>query len=321
MNLENASHPLESRSKQHTEYVDSWRISGNESPEVRGIIESFDFNLLRDIFLRIAKQSGIEIENFNFVDSQQILCADDARLHWNGLYEQQPNVIKVNRMNLDIDLENFLQKNKDEICNAETYQAVLKLALLAVVVHEEAHAVTHRSCEEWIDDPRVDFGKDLFSYKGGYFKRLKSGYTQKDIEEMVRSNFRVGTYFQLFNEGVVEKISKEVFYEYIKTSGMVTQAELEIFKRFYQKKGSYVKVVELIDALIKKISVSQGQPAGTVWHAFIRSALQGDDLDSKDIAELFSSAAGRETFEKIKQLVVGEEDTALEIKKYLEISP
>lgn len=57
--------------------------------------------------------------------------------------------------------------------------------------------------------------------------------------------------FYAFNEGVVEKLSREIVYKYLEETDWPSTEEIEIFKK-NEKNHVYTKEISLINAMIKK---------------------------------------------------------------------
>src|SRR3989344_4767709 len=166
-----------------------------KSPELEDFLRRVDFALWYDIFKRIAEKSGINPETLNLlnpdrifnkhiIEEGQIKKAKDNEPTGNlGGYEATRNIIffyiKEMEKNQQTD---FLGIHPD----------LLKLHALC---HEETHATAKTIC-------RGVFARSRHT-------KVQMGYQQSEFKKTILGD-RLKRFFEFFNEGVTEKLAREV---------------------------------------------------------------------------------------------------------------
>jgi hypothetical protein len=139
------------------------------------IMQSINFEVLRDIFSEIGRKAGIE-GDINFVPRNKIVLGA-------GYTDYDPFTNELRLRGLtSVTLMGRTADTLAEIC------------------HEETHAI---STSKYKGEIKVESNNDTESRVSGllYFERVGSGYS-KD-------------FYRWFNEGVTDKIAKKVFGEYL----------------------------------------------------------------------------------------------------------
>lgn len=224
----------------------------------KDLLEEVNFELLQNIFKRISDKSMALSGERNFVDKSKIVVINTATAEETAKYDLTKNEIVIRY--------NWVERE------AKRANVDPALYFLKVLCHEEVHATAKRECET-----RLSSGKTIPSSK------IKGGYMQHKVRDGQ-------TLFRLFDEGVTEKLSREVIMEYCKSAG-VDAKELEEFFLSKPTETPYGTSVLFVDFLIKKISDIADVDEKTVWEAIIRGQRQGEDLLSKEFKSLFREIA------------------------------
>ncbi|GEM_PF-4648230 len=133
-----------------------------------------------------------------------------------------------------------------------------KAYLVAVLIHEELHAATELQALGYV------------------------GY----------QHFRS---YQVWNEGVTEKLARELTERYYKSSAD--------FSKYDQAKSyNYESAVILLDAVIAKISATTGFDQQTIWNAIKRGMFENTDLETKELQELFEQTLPADFFKNLRTM-------------------
>ncbi len=132
----------------------------------------------------------------------------------------------------------------------------LKAYLVAVLIHEELHAATELQALGYV------------------------GY----------QHFRS---YQVWNEGVTEKLARELTEKYYKTTADFSQYD-------QSKSYNYESAVLLLDVVIAKLSAATGFDQQTVWNAIKRGMFENTSLESKELQELFEQTLPADFFKNLR---------------------
>lgn len=173
--------------------------------ELAEAVEQFDFGTLRSIFEKIAEKSGFDPKLMNFIGPERI--AHSSLTLGIAAYSAYENIIGISYQELKR--------------SAEELGVNLEVAIIHTICHEETHATSKVECrglEQWWGDPKAK----LMSRRIG-----KVGYIRLIQERNKPDDFL----FNLFGEGVTEKLSREVFREYIHRTGFRDKEAIASIKR------------------------------------------------------------------------------------------
>lgn len=279
--LDSGEHEKEDQSKiREREAAEKYRARATENPELSKIIEQIDFKVLKAIFEETAQKCGVDPRTLNFVESDRIMHAS-MRI-CGGSYSAYDNLIGLTHETL-----------KER---AEKLGVDLGLFVLSVVCHEETHATARIECYrpwlETLDEKSVKLGYQRASLKTHKF------------------------FFSLFNEGVTEKFSREVFREYVHRTGMRDKEGIAAIERAFQTDQIfyYGLPVKFVDALTLKIAYEASVDDDVVWRAIIRGMYEGEDLENSELKDFFSEIIGPNF---IDSLATAEEDNLEALLKTL----
>lgn len=245
---------------------------GEKNPELERILQGIDFVEMERIFKNIAARSGINTETMSFITPEGI---EHGSAGWSAVaaYDKEGNLITLS-----------YEKIKEV---ADALGLDTELAVIKVLCHEETHATSKIECYglgTTLLDPQ--FRRDE---KEGY-GRYRRG---RNYEEFL---------FYLFDEGVTEKLAREVFIEYARATGI---AHTEAFTKFMQvlkekpTQMSYAVPVEFVEAFIKKISDISKTSKDAVWRAVVRGQREGVELLSEQMQEVLKEVVPPEFLEKL----------------------
>src|SRR3989338_3446096 len=208
------------------------------SPKMEETLRRVNFDILREVFARYAKKVGMDKKDINVLNARSINSETSG-----GAYRVARNLIGLSSEGIE---ERYAGFKWD-------------LAVLKVLVHEETHAVSGARCmgiSYFEKLKRKETGRVL-KKDDVFHQEDQTGYTQGVIKVLWRElpvDSRI--LFMYFNEGVVEKLSREVLSQYLKEDlDFVSKEEAKKFIQKYKENPvSYKSEVELVDALVNRIA-------------------------------------------------------------------
>ncbi|MEK7651389.1 MAG: hypothetical protein AAB377_02570 [Patescibacteria group bacterium] len=238
------------------------------SPEFEELLAKIDFNSLREIFSNIAEKSGVDSEKINFLNPERIS---------NSLSSKEGE-----RMAEFSIMENIIYASHEEIKRYSSDMGLNKdLMVLQVLCHEETHAISYTSCVGL---------KEFIRNKNGVIE-TQSGFSIGTIQKENESS-QFNSLFRFFDEGVTEKIAREITSEYLDKNPDFSKTEnvKEFEDVLYSKKGKmpYDGSVLFLEGFIKKIGLAVGLDEETVWHAIIRGKIEGINFNDTEFKNSFS---------------------------------
>ena len=245
--------------REHEESARKKFVEGGEkNAELEKLLQTIDFKLLKSLFEEVVKRTTLDFSGFNFLGLDRIA-------HKTEEGSDAEYFIGLNLIGFDF---------KRVKSAAEKIGFDVKLLLLRLLCHEEAHAVAKSICYGLRGIPA--------------FQSLKSG-----LQEVSQSNWA------LLDEAVTEKLSGEVFIDYLRGNpDFATKDAVQKFHEKYAYAAIYSDAVKLLDTLTQRISRDSGMPEEEVWRGFVRSKLEGEDLWKTETKEFFDSVSP-EFFKKL----------------------
>lgn len=152
-----------------------------------------------------------------------------------------------------------------------------RLHTIKMVCHEEVHATAKTVC---VENPK---GAD----------KLVAGYDIKDDGNKT---------WEFLNEGVTEKLAREIFAEYIQSTGEISEDEKRDFEESCRRIPVYAENVWMVESLVDRLALETGVSKNKVWQALIRGAYQGVQLDDPELKELIVNTLGIEFFDRLKSI-------------------
>lgn len=250
--------------KKREEEARQKRVEGKAVQELEILFEEVDFDLLEKIFERIGKKSGINPEEMNFLRKERI----GFSLDYFGSYDPEANIITLNTRSVS-----------ERARKLDIYWLHF---LVYVLCHEESHATAKIVCKGL---------REFASPFDHYDRERQVGYSQYKGGEWEISEAKPSAefLFDLFDEGVTEKLGREVFIEYVTSSGFFGRKELEtFFAKGDELKMPYAVPYKFVEALITRMSHETGIDQDIVWQAIIRGQREGENLMRQDLQEFFS---------------------------------
>ena len=239
-------------------------------------LKKVDFHLLKIIFDDYAKKSGVAPADVNFLGPEKIFYKKGRGAHFSS-----NNTIS---MNADITLDSAVG------ISSGIPPDLLRLRNL---IHEEVHAVSFRNS--------VKHSETESEYSSGY-KSAKEVITEKgngviQIDEI--------HFFRLFDEAVTERLAREITKRYLETHPEFTNAVSRNIYAHLDKNPNidiYQVEVDLLEALIKRLSIETGLSQEMVWEGLIRSKLEGFFFFDDGMQELFDELVGPDFAIKLKSV-------------------
>lgn len=175
-----------------------------------------------------------------------------------------------------------------------------KLLTLIFFIHEQNHNITDTPCA-----PRQ-----------GVIHRQKVGYSYQVIERKNDGTVTGYGAFSFFNEGVTEKIARELTIQYLVDHPTIADKnDIESFKKLYSEPNAfnlYEFNIVLVDLVIDRISQKTGVSRDTVWGSIKRGQFDWEIFSDKELHEMLSEALGENFVKKLAELDVdGSEKEAM----------
>lgn len=267
-----------------------------KSIELEKLVQEINFDILRQILQEIAHRSTLDIDSMNFINTKGI--SYKAHMFLTAGWDPQENIILL---------------NPDRILSDAEYLKVDKfLYSLYILIHEESHAASRSICFGEIDEAERDDSNDqkrntgkrdfipadftVFT-QGGYLQRLK--LPQEDHR----------TFYTLFEEGVNEKLAREVWQLYIeRDTTLVDRVGGENIEKMStilvsnDQRLNFSKAVHFIDKLVQHISSYTGFDEKMVWQAIIRSKFEAQDMLDLDIQEGFAEIFSPDFLDRLSEM-------------------
>lgn len=239
----------------------------NNSQEFKELLSKIDFDVLEEIFMEKYGRP-FYLKDLNFLRPDRIVGDFHEPNGTIGSYDSELNAIHV--------YSNALRKDLKKSADGLSFH----IHFLEVIAHEETHAISRSFCqggreaESWLTilKPRT--------------KKIKSGY--REIETRVRGVREevVSSLYEAFDEGVNEKMSREVVLGYLKKTGVSSDA-ISAYAAIRKEKGHYQTHVQFVDDVVSDISRKSDVPAEQVWRALVGGKLSGQSI-GPDHREFFA---------------------------------
>lgn len=230
---------------------------------VREAPTSVDFSRIHKLLEAIYRRCGRKDE-MNFVPPERVYARDDLKTEkkWDTYYEWVKNYINI---------------SLDKIRGiAEKRGFTPETIFLHGVIHEEIHATATPKSQ----------GSDVL--RSGYYH-----YYPKGKGDGLSPGY---TLYSAWNEGVTEKLAREVTRKYLEEVRGTDAGAVQDFDRCISEEGEVLSKVEdwrseqkailpygsevmLVDYLIDVVSQDVGVSRETVWQAFVRGMYDEDVLD------------------------------------------
>jgi hypothetical protein len=199
----------------------------------------------------------------------------NPNLNVGGIFNPDDNMIEINPVTISAAVYRF--------------QGSRNLFLLRDIIHEEAHAVSKIK--------KVPVG-------------IRSGYATRTKEDK-----NTTWTYALFDEGVNEKLTRQITNEYIKSHpDIASDQELQAFQEIFRddkSNGAYTLPVSLVETMITKISHETSIPQEMVWEGILRGKFEGDDLAEEDLNNLFAEIFSQEFMDQLRNTHPGRQENQI----------
>lgn len=270
-------------------------VYGPSHEKIMMVIDKIKFGQLRSMLTEIGIRSGVDPDKLNFVTMDRV-SGNKLGKGVDASYISDKNLIDIDPDNLEYEIREF---------NIPRNAVTLKL-----LCHELVHSSNRTFFQGSIEYEKGEI--DRFSYLSGY---------QQKTEVKVGDSIEKANQFHFFDEGVTEKLARELAVRYLEQQKMLGQYDLlspedldraiDIYKNFPtfgRRNGDEVTYsyqdasVEVVNAFIDRISNDSGLSAKMVWESIIRSQFEGEDLSSQEMKELFETFFSPAFAEKLANL-------------------
>ena len=262
------------------------RPEGKSSSEMEVALNKIDFSKLNNLFSEVAEKYGIERNKINFLGPERIFGTNPGL--FSGSYQNDGNIILIGDR-----LKNHPEKNQNEIDEEKfliDHFGSLEMAFLSTIVHEETHAVGRNFCVGRFNI--LDWDQHDFDYsESGYSKKVTGTKHRKengDVSFAPASDFYVA-----FNEGVTERLSREILFRYAESSTYPSPEMIDKYKEgLMDNKHVYTEEVDLVSFVLSRLSQETGQSEDFWWDSIVRGYFLGGELDKPETQEIFNKAFG-----------------------------
>lgn len=269
------------------------------TPELSASLEKVDFELFRTIISDRLRKMGIDPKTINFLGPNRIFDSSNFGGRFPltiGNYDVVKNVILINHKKI----------TEEGAAGPNNTEDDRDLLVASAVMHEQTHAVSKSLCRGMHFEAADMFypaPKDTVrvGVKVGYLHVLsdfESRPGDSTFDVLRREPYVSAQFFGALNEAVTEKFAREMFVDYLqKDPDMVDPAMVSKWREFYinhPEQLSYGLEVDVLEALIERISRETGVSEDVVWQAMAMGMFKGESLFDQEIAQAFEEIFGRE---------------------------
>ncbi len=275
------------------------RPDGKSSPEMEAALSKIDFQKLENLFYDIAQKYGIDRNRLNFLGAEKIFGTKIGIPI--GSYSADGNIILIEDLFAESKkpLAQWQEEGRER--SKEIYGS-LETLFLAMVVHEETHAVARNFCvgrftvKGWNEH---SFEHD----ESGYHKRII--HSKKKNEEGETTYAMFNKFFVAFNEGITERLSRHILTKYCDDTNW---PPVEIVKKYKESISNnvaglnYNEEIDLVSFVLGCLSRETGQDEDFWWDKIVEGYFRGGFLDKPETQELLRKAVGPEFLSDISRL-------------------
>lgn len=235
------------------------------NPEFDKYLDAIDMDAIKSSLFDLLKRSDVDPESFNFLGRDKIVFNHEDGLI--GSYQAVLNIIGIN--------PELMAKRCKEI------GLPIKMTLLDTVVHEQIHGISKLTCRGVMEAIEVESVLKDFSHQSGY----SLAETKHEGGKAMNS-----TFFELFEEGVTELLSRRTVREYLKShKDYASPEEIAEYIKIMDDdsvRKSYDLSVSFVEAFIEKLAHQTGVSKDTVWGAVLRGKFEGEDMTDPEFGVL-----------------------------------
>lgn len=263
------------------EYNDGWSNGeAIENPESAHLIEyilsTLDFEKLKGVFLEELRKSGVQEENINISVLDKIIAFPNNNNDLIGaIYYAFINKIAFSSGS------KFFVELKQQMIDTGRLSPDTLVGVQLLFIHEACHALS-RVRVGLID---VDEKNFVYSQDVGYSTSKISRENGEPVSQV--------KLFEVFNEGVTQRIAEEVFLEYSKRTGISEEIKSFLIKLNSSPSSLQYRIYEnQVDLICEHIGDYVGIPKDVVWEGFKRGYFEKPELFHKETLELFRDTFG-----------------------------
>ena len=227
-------------------------------------LETVDFNLLRDIFNRIAKKSGLDPENLNFISREQIKASN----HYESVFDHIFNEVRIGW------------------AHRIEHRAPLRgLFMLEAVVHEMLHAATLHYSDETGNSVGYDhFKVNPETIGSGVSLGTRSFYLLNEAvtdflgQEITAEYMKATAFYGSFSKFVKACMAQMVDKQFLEKPEISKLTEDELYNKFWEMFSGYRKPVFLLRKLVDLIALETGVDRQVIWNAIVRGMFEGEEF-------------------------------------------
>ncbi len=222
------------------------------------VLSVIDFEQLRSLFAARAEKSGIDPSHMNFVPKGRITAV--PLLIQGGRYEVVSNVIYLSAVG----------------SNIPTVGSERFITILLSVCHEEGHAVSRTELHGMRENIEGALNtEDNMEIRLGYAKDVgKSGKWK--------------TFYELFDEGVTDKLAVEIAQEYVRQHPEFNKTPAAQRLERGNVEMPYPQAMRFVDSFIGRMSREVGVPKKVVWQSIVRGKFEGVHFEDPELRSLFA---------------------------------
>ncbi len=285
------------------EYIERYHPRAQRSERIRDMLEGINTEKLREIFAEKATLLGKDPRELNFIGKDRIHSM--AGGHYTGYFNNIHNILLMAEPKLGDTTENERQRVELGRRHIETYGSS-KLAFLAILTHEETHAVSKNRLVSLTETPRWK-KHPTKPYIDGViydFEKKQSGY----FRESGPDAFSI---FHAFNEGMVERFSREIVLQYLEQSNWAPEeaATYRDTVKNHPEKLGYSNEVALVDAIIRHLAAKSNRSEKDTWDWFVRGLFDGQTFEEKEVRDIFDQAFGPEFLNELSRIQIESNST------------
>src|SRR3989338_6640415 len=258
-----------------------------KDPEMEGVLGRVKFDVLRSIFARYAKKVGIAETDLNILNADYIHSGTLI-----GEYQVGENLIALSSKGIEKGYAGFAGFRLD-------------LAILKMLTHEETHAVSGARILGYHEYQKEQRKEDYHVEKQSGYQRF---FAKGKWKELPSKSQRL---FSNFNEGIVEKLSQEVFLQYLEEdTDFAGKKDGEIFIQQLKENPaflSYEKEVALVDALVLRLAKEIEVPKEIIWRSFVRGLFEAERFEDEEMHKAFSEMFSEDFVKRLSTFSSNEE--------------
>lgn len=254
-----------------------------KAPSLEAFLEVVDLDTMREIYEEIAEKSGVDPESIGFVEEDKIYS--DKSMVNTGIFNRRDQTIGLNAKQIEmLSTENVVyEAGRDR-----------NLMYLATLCHEEAHAVSHLNVGK-LEDIHGTLGLvQGVDIRSGFHEVNELEIGGKKLGLVGENNFRV------LNEGVTEKLARQVFREYQSRNPIVDVEEEKRDPKIYEI--TYRFPVAMVEGLVERISSECDVGEDLVWNALVRGYMDGLNLREEELNEALSEIISGDAVERLSNM-------------------